>query len=588
MRHPAPMHLPGLLLIALLILAGSLGAWIARLLRLPALAGQILAGVLLGLSSAGHFLHEARDSFQPFSTFALGLVAVTIGGHLEFRRLHNAKKRILIISIVQTALTFAFVFLAFHLLNPLRLEGELLLPVHLLLASIATSTSPVVTIHLIRDRKAKGLLVKTTLAVLAVNNLITIALFEVIRSFDVNLLSEHRLDWKVLLTAASGVGFALAIGLAAGAGLVLHCRRHLSRHRHSRREPALLQAELFTAFLVTMFLCDGLCEWITLNSPHHSIAPSPILANMMLGLVLANRSSFKEELLGLFNVLEHAVFSMFYVLAGTHFQWGAARAVGWAVLLFFLVRIVGKVLGGWLGGRLGGTTPRLAKSIGPMLLGQGAIAISLVILLEHYQAFDPVSGIFTAIILSASLLAELLGAPLIGAVLDRAGESSRDRTRLIEFLQEEFILPALRARDKRDALEQMTSFLCHTHALSLPRQDVLTAVLKREELVPTGIGRGIAVPHAMIPTGEAICGVLALLDPPIDFGAPDGEPARIAILIATPEHQKHRHLEVIAAITRMLRDPGIRERLFAANSADEIHEIIDSEEAETFNYFLET
>jgi mannitol/fructose-specific phosphotransferase system IIA component (Ntr-type) len=106
--------------------------------------------------------------------------------------------------------------------------------------------------------------------------------------------------------------------------------------------------------------------------------------------------------------------------------------------------------------------------------------------------------------------------------------------------------------------------------------------------MPTGIGHGIAVPHAIIGEGDQIVGVLGLLDPPVDFGAPDGEPARLVILIATPESQKRRHLEVIAAITRMLSNESIRTKLYKAESSEEIHEIIDSEEAETFNYFLTT
>jgi len=116
----------------------------------------------------------------------------------------------------------------------------------------------------------------------------------------------------------------------------------------------------------------------------------------------------------------------------------------------------------------------------------------------------------------------------------------------------------------------------------------MEAILKREELMPTGIGHGIAVPHAIVGEGERIVGVLGLLEPPVDFGAPDGEPARLVILIATPESQKQRHLELIAAITRMLQHQDIREQLFAASTSERIHEIIDSEEAETFNYFLTT
>jgi len=583
------MHdVPGPLLIALLILAGSAGGWVATRLRLPALFGQVMAGVVLGQTIAAEALKINQDAFHPFSTFALSLVAVTIGGHLEFHRLHNAKKRILLISVAQTAVTFFLVFFVMHWVNPLHLSEEMQLPVHLLMASIATSTSPVSTIHLVRERKAKGLLVKTTIAVLAVTNLMTLVLFEVIRAFDVNWLAREEVDWRVPMSAAGGVGAAVLIGGAAGWGLVKYCRFHLGRKGEHKTDPHLLQAELFTAFLVTMFLCNGLCEWITEHSHDHLIAPSPILANITLGLVLANKSSFKEDLLGLFNVLEHAVFTMFYVLAGSHFQFEALTTVGWASLLFFTLRIVGKVAGGWLGGVMSGTTRKMALNIGPMLLSQGAIAVSLVIVMEQYEEFAPVTGVFTACILTAVVMAELLSAPVITKVIDRAGETKRDRTRLIEFLQEEFILPRVKVKDKLDALEQMVSFLCQTHPIETPRDEVMHAILKREESMPTGIGHGIAVPHAIIGEGKQIYGVLGLMDPPVDFGAPDGEPARLVILVTTPENQVHRHLEVIAAITRMLQNEKIRNRLFAAQSSEEIHEIIDSEEAETFNYFLNT
>jgi mannitol/fructose-specific phosphotransferase system IIA component (Ntr-type) len=304
--------------------------------------------------------------------------------------------------------------------------------------------------------------------------------------------------------------------------------------------------------------------------------------------VLANRSSFKEDLLSLFNVLEHAVFTMFYVLAGSHLQLGYLKTVGLSAGLFFGVRLIGKVAGGWLGGCLSGTTPKVSRNIGWMLMGQGAIAVSLVILLEQYEVFEPMRGQFTAAVLTAVVLAELVSAPVISQLLKKVGETEKDRTRLIEFLQEEFILPRVKVKNKRDALEQLVSFLCHTHPMKSTRDQVMKAILEREESMPTGIGHGIAVPHAIIGEGDKIVGVLGLLEPPVDFGAPDGEPARLVILIATPESQKRRHLEVIAAITRMLRDESIRSKLYDAETSEEIHEIIDSEEAETFNYFLTT
>ena len=102
-----------LLLIALLIILGSVAGQFANRFRFPALTGQILVGIFLGES----FLHLVPDTqqqaFDPFITFAVSLVAVVIGGHLEFRRLHNALRRIFVITVCQVSLTFIIVFLVF-------------------------------------------------------------------------------------------------------------------------------------------------------------------------------------------------------------------------------------------------------------------------------------------------------------------------------------------------------------------------------------------------------------------------------------------------------------------------------------------
>ena len=81
---------------------------------------------------------------------------------------------------------------------------------------------------------------------------------------------------------------------------------------------------------------------------------------------------------------------------------------------------------------------------------------------------------------------------------------------------------------------------------------------------------------------------MALASPPVDFGAPDDKPAELIILVITPEEHHERHLEVIGAIARMMQHADIREAILGAKSAAEIHEIIHSEEAENFNYFLQS
>ncbi len=582
-----------LLFFGLLIILGTLGGEAARKIRLPSLTGQILVGILIGESGLNLLTPQVQETFRPLSIFALSLVAVTIGGHLEFRRLQNARRRILLISAGQTTATFLLVFLAFQALNPLGLSPAWKLPVHLLVASIATSTSPATPLHIIKEKRAKGLLVKTTIAVVAMNNLATIALFDILHAVSHTLLTSRGTLAGVLLPSGMGVGLSLAAGGAVGAALVAYCNR-LNRavrceEEDTRHMRNLLRAKMFTAFLVALSLNTGLCEYLADYLPSRGVQvhPSPILANMVLGLVLANMSAFKEELLGLFDVLENAMFTCFFVLAGTHFDLSSAGGAWPAALLYFAACIAGKWGGAWIGATLNRSTQKMARYIGGMLLVQAAIAIALVVILQQDPLYARVSDTLTTAILAAVVATELVGGPVTSRVLDLSRETRKDRIRLIEFLQEEYILCRMRARDKWQAIEELCWFFCSTHKVDLTPPQLFEAVREREKELPTGLGLGVAVPHARIPGDGPVLGVLGKLEDPVDYGAPDGLPVRLMVLVVTPEGQEHTHLEIMGALAAMAGNDRIRNAVFQAASAEEIHEIISSEEAETFNYFLE-
>ena len=96
-----------------------------------------------------------------------------------------------------------------------------------------------------------------------------------------------------------------------------------------------------------------------------------------------------------------------------------------------------------------------------------------------------------------------------------------------------------------------------------------------------------AIIPLMLPPGVQVCLPDGRRLGVAEFGAPDGEPVRFVVLLATPTALAHKHLEVIGALARMMRNSAIRDALFRARTAEEIHEIIQSEEAETFNYFVD-
>jgi len=98
-------------------------------------------------------------------------------------------------------------------------------------------------------------------------------------------------------------------------------------------------------------------------------------------------------------------------------------------------------------------------------------------------------------------------------------------------------------------------------AYGLNADDVVEALLVRESLGPTGVGQGVALPHARLDGLEDVVGAFVLLDKPIDFNAVDRQPVDIAFALFAPEDAGVEHLKALALVSRTLRDPGLCAKL---------------------------
>jgi len=100
-------------------------------------------------------------------------------------------------------------------------------------------------------------------------------------------------------------------------------------------------------------------------------------------------------------------------------------------------------------------------------------------------------------------------------------------------------------------------------AYGLDPQTTVEALLERESLGPTGVGHGIALPHARMPGLEGVIGVFLMLEKPIDFGAVDRQPVDIAFALFAPEEAGVEHLKALALVSRTLRDSSLCAKLRA-------------------------
>jgi len=138
-----------------------------------------------------------------------------------------------------------------------------------------------------------------------------------------------------------------------------------------------------------------------------------------------------------------------------------------------------------------------------------------------------------------------------------------------EFLAPTETLVNIRASDKETLLEQLAQKAAGK--VKLRDDEILSALLKRETLGSTGMGNGVAIPHARFPGIEKPFGMVARLKQPIDFDAIDGQPVDVVFLLLLPAASEGEQLGALACVARKLRTADDLVRLRRAKTASELY-----------------
>ncbi len=119
--------------------------------------------------------------------------------------------------------------------------------------------------------------------------------------------------------------------------------------------------------------------------------------------------------------------------------------------------------------------------------------------------------------------------------------------------------------DKEKILNELVDMLCKAYGLE-HRDEIFEAVWKREQTRSTGIGCGLAVPHAKIDYVDRMCMVAATVEKGVEFDALDGEPVHLLILIVSPGNTVGPHLKALSSVSRLLADGVVRKELIEAKT----------------------
>ncbi|HEV8481065.1 MAG TPA: PTS sugar transporter subunit IIA [Candidatus Eisenbacteria bacterium] len=138
---------------------------------------------------------------------------------------------------------------------------------------------------------------------------------------------------------------------------------------------------------------------------------------------------------------------------------------------------------------------------------------------------------------------------------------------LSQLLNPQSIDVQLRSKTKREAIAELVALLEKSHGLS-SGGEILDRVLKREAMMSTGIGNGIAIPHGKARAVDRLVAACAVSRSGVDYDSVDGEPATLFILLVSPEDVGGPHVKVLANISRLLKDENVRESLKRAESPE--------------------
>lgn len=149
---------------------------------------------------------------------------------------------------------------------------------------------------------------------------------------------------------------------------------------------------------------------------------------------------------------------------------------------------------------------------------------------------------------------------------------------LIGFLEKDLFIPDLPPGDKTTTLTRLVQHLKDKGRISSDKV-VLNALMTRENMGSTGIGKGIAIPHSRTLVANRLTVLAARALDGIDFDAMDGEPAHLIFLIlAPPQEKNNQYLPLLGRLVETLREAATRKKLLAAADFDEFVAVLDKVE----------
>lgn len=388
-------------LLAVALLAGGLAGYI----RVPKVTAYLLVGVLLGPAIMHWIEHEDVDPFEPLTKLAIALVLFTLGCHFPLARVRRIFRRTLRLSLGEMGCTFLLVTVGMILVGQI-FGSPVTWQAALLLGALALATAPATTILVLKEAESEGPVTEYTNALVALNNLVAIILFELlflgIHFFEGKLSVPVAVELRLLAQDLAG---SIALGVAGG--LVVSYCYNLVDETHRL-------VLLFAAIILLL----GLCE---INGMPY------LLTFLAMGITVANASDQTRQALAELDRLTGLLCVVFFVAHGADLKLGALVEAGMIGIGYVVFRSCGKYFGVRIAATVGHEEPAVRNWLGATLVAQAGAAIALSAIAVERTAeaggkLHEVAEHVQTVILGTVVFFELVGPILIRQAVLRAGE----------------------------------------------------------------------------------------------------------------------------------------------------------------------
>jgi Kef-type K+ transport system membrane component KefB len=554
MHHDILLFLLGL---AVLLGVARVFGEVCRAWGLPAVAGEILAGVALGRTILGRVAPgayawlfpdgPAKTMLTGYTTVAVMLLLVVAGLEVDLTVVRKSGRVVLATSLLGMIVPFVLGYATGYVLPASDLPDPGRRALHAAFLGIALSISalPVIAKTLLDLGLMKTDLGLTILSAAVLNDLVGWAGFSVL-SQRFTPTGEGK---GLLATAVPTAAFVVIVLVGVRPVVDRLLRFQGSDENASGRVLSMIMVLALFGAAVTQ-----------------ALGMHAVFGGFVMGIAVGDSSRLREHTRQVLHDFVTYVFTpAFFATMALRYDFAASFDLG-LVAIILAIACIAKVAGCAAGARLVGVGWREAAALGFGMNSRGAMEILLAVIALEAGIIS--EKLFVALVVMA-VVTSLISGPALVRLLKPSPSP------IVALLGAGEVVLDAPARSREEALEALASALAARAGRAEDGRAFAARVLERERLAGTGVGEGVAFPHAEIDGLRAPLLAFARLDRGIDCDAPDGHPVRLVFMLLMPPREYDLQLQLLSAMARLMTEPGVREGLMQVKDAKEVAPLLE-------------